>query len=61
MDRRSKKLLTLPIHVKYRLMYTHSLMSRLHTLSVAMKLWIVNVDTKTKVLLKFGSLETLCG
>ena len=26
-----------------------------------MKLWIVNVDTKTKVLLKFGSLETVCG
>ena len=25
-----------------------------------MKLWIVNVDTKTNVLLKFGSLETLC-
>ena len=25
-----------------------------------MKLWIVNVDTKTRVLLKFSSLETLC-
>ena len=25
-----------------------------------MKLWIMNVDTKTKVLLKFGSLETVC-
>ena len=25
-----------------------------------MKLWIVNVDTKAKVLLKFGGLETLC-
>ena len=24
-----------------------------------MKLWIMNVDTKTKVLLKFGSLETV--
>ena len=25
-----------------------------------MKLWIVNVDTRTKVLLKFGNLETVC-
>ena len=27
---------------------------------LVMKLRIVNVDTKAKVLLKFGSLETLC-
>ena len=26
-----------------------------------MKLWIMNVDTKTKILLKFGSLESVCG
>ena len=25
-----------------------------------MKLWIMNVDTKSKAMLKFGSLETLC-
>ena len=25
-----------------------------------MKLWSMNVHTKTKVLLKFGSLETVC-
>ena len=25
-----------------------------------MKLWIMNVDTKAKAMLKFGSLETLC-
>ena len=62
-DRRSKKLLyfvTLPVHVKTGLMYTLTHMSTLQGLSVHYETLEMNVDTKTKVLLKFGRLETLC-
>ena len=62
-DGRSKKLLKLP---HYRYMSNLGLCTCSHIIkfpilcSLVMKLWIVNVDTKAKVLLKFGSLETLC-
>ena len=40
---------------------THSHTANFPTLCLyTMKLWIVNVDTKSKLLLKFGSLETVC-
>ena len=60
---RSKKLLKLP-HSRYMLCL--SLCTHSHTCQLTascrqvMKLWIMNVDTKTKVLLKFCSLKTVC-
>ena len=62
-DGRSKNLFNLP---HYRYMSNLGLCTHFHTINfsilccLVMKLWIVNVDTKAKVLLKFGSLETLC-
>ena len=61
-DGRSKKLLKLP---HYRYMSNLGLCTCSHIIKfpilccLVMKLWNVNVDTKAKVLLKFGSLETL--
>ena len=62
-DGRSKNLFKLPY---YRYMSNLGLCTHFHTINfsilccLAMKLWIVNVDTEAKVLLKFGNLETLC-
>ena len=59
-DRRSKKLLTLPLCAYIR-DYVHSHTTNFPTICVyIMKLWIMILDTKTKVLAKFGSIETVC-
>ena len=62
-DVRSKKLLKLPhcVYMSYKGLCTHSHTTNFPTLCLyIMKLWIMNVDTKTKVLLRFGSLQTMC-
>ena len=62
-DRRPKKLLNLPlcVYMSYTGLCTLSHTTNFPTLCLyIMKLWIMNVDTKTKVLLKFGSLQTMC-
>ena len=62
-DRRSKKLLKFPlgVYMSYKGLCTLSHTNNFPTLCLyIMKLWIMNVDTKAKVLLKFGSLQTMC-
>ena len=61
-DRRSKKLLKFPlcVYTSYTGLCTHSRTTNFPTLCLyIMKLWIMNVDTKAKVLLKFSSLQTM--
>ena len=52
------EIVILPIHAKAGFTYMLSELSTPHTL-YAIKLWIVNVDTKTKVLRSVGLKDTV--